>query len=178
MRSFKRSAKRLRDISTVSEVSGVSFGFLSVWLAAEPITGVVAVAGGIAISHLVKRAADDREKRDSDLNMRIANDAIEAFQAQLMREVQSIKGSLNFIVLALAALVIAYSLRSVSLLEWQTYLIGGIAILFFLYLAPGWRGANNSVHDEASDVIDRIQNPPAKTVEQKKKWWKFWGQGT
>lgn len=178
MRSFKKSAKRLRDISTLSEVGGVSLGFLSVWLAAEPITGTVAVAGGIAISHLVRRAAEDREKRGADQDMRIANDATEAFQAHLMREIQSIKSSLNYVVLALAALVIAYSLRSVSFLDWQTYLIGFTAILAFFYLAPGWREPDSVVGNEDSSLTIRDHKSPDHTVQPKRQWWKFWGKGS
>lgn len=172
MRIFKKSTTRLRNLSTLLEVGGVSGGFLGVWLAAEPISGVVAVAGGVAISQLVKRAADDREKRDNDKNIRITADAIDAIkilQAQSMREILTIKSSLNFIVLSLAALVIAYSLRSIPLLEWQTYVIGAVAILFLFYVAPWWRGLNNSVDNEEPDLIARDQHSPEKTVPPKRK---------
>ncbi|HIO31835.1 hypothetical protein [Marinobacter salarius] len=178
MHSFRKSAKRLRSISALSEIGGISGGFLTVWLAAEPITGTVAVAGGIAISQLVKRIAEDREKRGNDQNMRISNDAQETFQAELMGEIQSVKNSLNYIVLSLAALVIAYSLRSISFSEWQSYLIGSIAVILFFYLFPAWRGNNNSIENKESDIIKGGQHSQDKKIEKKRKWWRIWGESS
>ena len=151
----------MRGISSVADIGAIGGGFLSIWMAAEPVTGIAAFIVMIAVSRLVKRGADDREKR-------IATEMQETGDSRLLREIESIKNTVNFILVILIVSILAYFLRSFSLVDWIKYIF--IAMVFLFLIIVFLPSAPADIEDNKNHNENCSKN---KNTKKTKKWWQF-----
>jgi len=121
----KKQVKLMRGISSLADIGAIGGGFISIWMVAEPVTGITAAAVIVAVSRLVKRGADDREKR-------MGVEIQETGDYRLLREIESIKSTVNLILVILLVSVVAYCLRSFSLVEWFKYILIAVVFMFLI----------------------------------------------
>lgn len=115
----------MRAISSVADIGSIGGSFMSIWMAAEPFTGIAVAAAIIAVSRLVKGSADYREKRiDAEIR--------ESGENRLLREIESIKSTVNLILVIFLASILAYCMRSFSLEDLIKYIIIATVVIFMI----------------------------------------------
>lgn len=111
----------LRKIGAITNITSVSGTFLAAWLTTEPLSGGIVALGGVAISELLKRRAEEKENE-------IAQSQNDLYALAILHEIQSIRSTISLLLLLGVAFFLAYLVKT-AVVDGIFIVIGIIAAL-------------------------------------------------